>query len=238
VACFPGAWTTQGIRVLVWGILVGAESCRFAGLGRRFSRVFGSRAVARRRQLDTLVHHFCRKPVQQAFLCPGKDGKKSVFPPLAASAQHHVSQLERGQNSNSIVGRILWFRQRRPLLGGFLRGDRDLLPLAINVDHGDSPEGNQIHSGHQFGSKCRQKFSVPSQQAKQHGCDRTSSAGDRAPTANRGNTKICSASAAMARIIATRKRDRGGSETHTARRLPGPATDRLSEGDEPPEASF
>src|SRR5689334_22536426 len=35
--------------------------------------------------------------------------------------------------------------------------------------------------------------------------------GDRAPSANKGNTKICSASAAMARIMAARKRERGES---------------------------
>src|SRR5438552_6065576 len=40
----------------------------------------------------------------------------------------------------------------------------------------------------------------------------TSSAGDKAPSANNGNTKIWSASAAMARIIAARKRERGESE--------------------------
>src|SRR5438034_9318045 len=39
----------------------------------------------------------------------------------------------------------------------------------------------------------------------------TSSAGDKAPSANNGNTKIWSASAAMARIIAARKRERGES---------------------------
>lgn len=40
----------------------------------------------------------------------------------------------------------------------------------------------------------------------------TSSAGDKAPWKNNGNTKICSASAAIARIAAMRKRKRGDHE--------------------------
>jgi hypothetical protein len=51
-------------------------------------------------------------------------------------------------------------------------GDRDLFPFPINIEDGERPEGNQIDSGHEFGSECWQKFPVPTEQANQHGCDR------------------------------------------------------------------
>src|SRR5438445_3591883 len=61
--------------------------------------------------------------------------------------------------------------ERRALLTSFFCGDRDLLPLAININDSNRPEGNQIDSGHEFGSECGEKFPVPAQQMNQYGCD-------------------------------------------------------------------
>jgi hypothetical protein len=62
--------------------------------------------------------------------------------------------------------------KRSLLLRSFFPGNLDLLPFAIYVSDSQSPEGNQIGSGHEFGKECWQKFPVPAEQVNHYGGNR------------------------------------------------------------------
>src|ERR1044071_5995252 len=52
----------------------------------------------------------------------------------------------------------------RPVFLRFFSADGDRFPLAINTQHSDRPERNQVNSRQEFGSKCGKKLPVPSHQ--------------------------------------------------------------------------
>lgn len=87
---------------------------------------------------------------------------------------------------------VLTFYDRR-LFTRFFFHDRHLLPFPIHVHDCKRPKRNQVDTGYEFANESwRNSQCQPTNRTKMAATARssTSSAGDNAPSANKGSTKI------------------------------------------------